>query len=138
MELFEFTKILFEDPESWKNIPSGEKRKHFFMCTRRFAIQHPMQAQALQHQKINPAGTIDFWQRFMHKIYRQRTPNWMYTRGIKKAKETKERKTNVSETTIKEFAKFNRIDVKSVQDALEFYPDPMLKEIKHWEKLIQQ
>jgi len=137
MELFEFTKILFERPGEWQDITPGEKRKQFFMCNRRFAIQFPMQANALQHLKINQAGVVDFWQQFMRKQY-NRTPGWMYTKGVKKAKEAKERKINISGKLIDEYVKKMRVDKKSIYDALEFYPDLMQKELQDFEKMINQ
>ena len=137
MELFEFTKIIFEKPGEWKAITPGEKRKQFFMVNRRFAIQFPMQANALQHLKINQAGVVDFWQHFMQRTY-NRTPGWMYTKGVKKAKLDKEKKNNVSEKLIDEYARRMKLDRKSIYDALEFYPDLMVKELKQFEKVINQ
>jgi len=137
MELFEFTKIIFEKPGEYQNITPGEKRKWFFLLQRRFAIQFPMQANALQHIKINQAGVVDFWQNFMQKRY-NRTPGWMYTKGIKKAKLDKEKKINVSGTLINEYAKRMKIDRNSVHDALEFYPNLMVFELKQFEKVINQ
>ena len=137
MELFEFTKIIFENPEEYEKITPGEKRKQYFMINRRFAIQFPMQANALQHLKINQAGVVDFWQQFMRKTYK-RTPGWMYTKGVKKAKQDKEKKINVSETLVNEYCRRMVLDKKSVYDALEFYPDLMLKELKQFEKIINQ
>jgi len=137
MELFEFTKILFEQPGEWQDVTPGEKRKQFFMCNRRFAIQFPMQANALQHLKINQSGVVDFWQQFMRKQY-QRTPGWMYTKGVKKAVEAKEKKINVSKAVINDYCKRLKVDRKSVYDALEFYPDLMVEELKNYEKMINQ
>ena len=137
MELFEFTKIIFERPGDYPAVTPGEKRKQFFMVNRRFAIQYPMQANALQHLKINQAGVVDFWQKFMRQ-YNGRTPNWMYTKGIKKAKATKETKLSVSVATINEYSKRMEIDRKSIYDAIEFYPTAMKKELKDFEKTIKQ
>lgn len=137
MELFEFTKIIFENPEEYAKITPGEKRKQYFMVNRRFAIQFPMQANALQHLKINQAGVVDFWQQFMRRTYK-RTPGWMYTKGVKKAKQDKEKKINVSETLVNEYCRRLVVDKKSVYDAIEFYPDLMLKELKEFDKMINQ
>jgi len=137
MQLFEFTKIIFESPSEYADITPGEKRKQYFMVNRRFAIQFPMQANALQHLKINQSAVVDFWQKFMRQTY-NRTPGWMYTKGIKKAKEVKERKTNISESLITEYARRMEMDRKSVVDALNFYPDLMQKELKQFEKVINQ
>jgi len=137
MKLFDFIKVLFNNPSEYSEIPPGEKRKQYFMCNRRFAIQFPMQANALQHLKINQAAVVDFWQRFMRKQYKY-TPKWLYTKGVKKAQKTKEKKLNVSDNLIKEYCKQYKIDKKSVVDALEFFPTKMIAELKEFEKLINQ
>jgi len=136
MELFDITKILFENPTKWKDITIGEKKKFFFIINRMFAIQFPMQANALQNTKINQVGVIDFWQDFMRKRY-QRTPNWMFTKGIAKNKEIKQKKTKVNEALINEYSKKMILDKKSILDALEFYPDLMTAELLKWEKSIE-
>jgi len=134
---FEITKIIFEHPENWENISNADKRKFYFVINRRFAIQYPMQANALQHIKINQAGAIDFWKNFLSKQY-NRTPSWMYIKGVKKAKVKKEAKTNISEKLIDEYAKYIQMDKKSVIDALNFFPDKIKKEIKLFEKIISK
>ena len=137
MELFELTKIIFENPGAYQSVTPGEKRKHFFMINRRFSIQFPMQANALQHLKISQAGVVDFWQQFMRKTY-QRTPGWMYTKGVKQSKEAKERKINVSDKLVDAYCSKMTVDKKSVYDALEFWPDLMQKDLKDFEKMINQ
>jgi len=137
MELFELTKIIFENPGAYQSVTPGEKRKHFFMINRRFSIQFPMQANALQNLNINQEGVIDFWQQFMRKQY-QRTPGWMYTKGVKQAKEAKERKVKVSEKLVNMYCRKMSLDSKAVYDALEFWPDLMEKELKEYEKMINQ
>ena len=135
MKLFEFTKIIFEKPEEWQEITTGDKKKWFFLLNRIFAIQFPLQANALQHLKINQSGVVDFWQKFMRQQY-NRTPNWMYTKGIKKTKQEKEKKINISEKIIDEYCKKMIIDKKSVYDALDFFQKKMIKELKQFEKII--
>jgi hypothetical protein len=138
MELFDFTRVIFEKPGEWTDITPGEKRKHFFMVNRRFAIQHPLQANALQHLKINQVAVMDFWQKYMRKTY-SHTPNWMYIKGSKKAKEVKEKKNNnISGALINQYASRMEIDKKAIYEALEYYPDIMQKEIKDFERMITQ
>lgn len=137
MELFDFINVIFKDPVQYSSITPGEKRKHYFMCNRRFAIQFPMQANALQHLKINQEAVIDFWQNFLRKQFKF-VPGWMYTKGVKKSKEAKEKKLSVSNELIKEYAKIYKIDKKSIIDALEFYPEDMIKELKEFEKILKQ
>lgn len=136
-ELFDITKIIFEKPSEWVTVTKGEKKKYFFAINRRFAIQFPMQANALQHLKISQSGVVDFWQGFMSQRYK-RTPSWMFTKGIKKSKAIKEKKTKVSESLIFEYSKKMQMDKKVIYDALEFYPDLMTKELKKFEKVINQ
>jgi len=137
MELFDFIKVIFTNPGEFSSTTPGEKRKHYFMCQRRFAINFPMQANALQHLKINQAAVIDFWQNFLRKQYKF-VPGWMYTKGVKKAQEVKEKKLTVSNELIKEYCKRFKVDSKSVRDALEFYPNDMIKELKEFEKILNQ
>ena len=136
-ELFDFIKTVFTNPEEYSSLTPGEKRKHYFLCQRRFAINFPMQANLLQHLKINQSAVMDFWQVFLRKQYKY-VPGWMYTKGVKKAQEVKEKKQNVSNEIIKEYCKRLQIDHKIVRDALEFYPDQMIDELKSFEKIINQ
>ena len=138
MELFEFLNVLFEKPEEWEQISNLEKKKYFFMITRRMSIQYPMQANALQHLRINPAATVNFWQYFIRVKQKYiKVPGWMYTKGVKKVQEIKE-KVSVSKVLIDEYARLNRIDRKSVEDALIYYNEDMIMELKTFEKIINQ
>lgn len=137
LSLFDISKIIFEKPGEWQDITPGEKRKNFFLLNRRFAIQFPMQANVLQHLKINQAAVMDFWQVFLRKYY-NKTPGWMYTKGVKKLEKEKENSTSVSSKLIEEYAKRMKIEKKSIYEALEHYPDLIKKELKNFEKLINQ
>lgn len=137
-EIFDFINIIFENPEKFKNLSNVEKKKNFFLFTRRMAIQYPMQANALQHVRINPVSTVNFWQYFIRiKQKYTKVPGWMYTKGVKKTQEVKE-KISVSKSIIEEYARINKIDRKSVEDALTFYPNEMKKELQDFEKMINQ
>lgn len=138
MELFDFIKIIFTNPQEYSSITPGEKRKHYFMLQRRFAINFPMQANVLQHLKINQAAVIDFWQKYLRETYKGYYPKWLYTKGIKKAQEVKEKKQNVSNELIKEYCKYMKIDSKTIKDALQFYENEMVNELKEFEKILKQ
>jgi hypothetical protein len=137
MELFDFIKVVFTDPVTYSSLTPGEKRKHYFMCQRRFAINFPMQANALQNLKINQAAVMDFWQIFLRKQYKF-VPGWMYTKGVKKAQAVKEKQIPISKEVIKEYCRYYKVDSKSVYDALEFYPGDMVKELKDFEAILKQ
>lgn len=136
MELFDLTKIMFEKPSEWESVNPSDKRKWYFLCQRRFAIQHPIQANALQKLKIEQSCVMDFWQRYLYNTYRGKTPHWMFISGAKKVKEKSEAKLNVSESSIDEYSRKMRVDKKSVLDAIHFYPDLMVAEIKAFLKSI--
>ena len=136
-ELFEFIKIIFTNPLEYSSISSGEKRKYFFILNRRFAIQYPLQANVLQHLKINQNAVIDFWQTFLRKKYTF-VPGWMYTKGVKKTQDIKEKKLTVSNELIREYCKYFKIDSKSVRDALEFFEKEMVTELKQFEIMLKQ
>ncbi len=134
MELFDLIKTIFEDPDGYKEASKIDKRKNFFMINRRFAIGHPMQANALNSLKINQEQAIDIWQRFMRKTY-NKTPFWLYIKGVKKAKEEKEKKINISSATIEEYARRHNYDRKTVLEALNLFPKEMIHELQTFEKI---
>jgi len=138
MELFDLTKIMFERPGEWQDVAASDKRKWFFLLSRRFAIQHPIQAAALQHIKIDQASVMDFWQKYLYKTYGGRTPHWMFVKGVKQAKEKKETKIKVSDTLVTAYAKKMEFDKKSIYDALEFFPDLIVTELKTFQKMLDQ
>ena len=88
---FEVSKIIFESPAQYRDLTKGDKRSNFFILQRRFAINFPIQAQLLQHIRINMESVIDWWQRFLRKQY-QKTPYWMYQQGVKRIKKKKRKK----------------------------------------------
>jgi len=142
MDLFGFIGMLFTDPEGYASVSKGEKKKHFFMCGRRFSIAFPMEANVLQHLKINQVAAVDYWQWFFRKKYGLRPgdslPGWTYTKGAKKAQEAKDKKLTVDGGTISEYCRRFGVDPKSVEDALEFFPEQMTKEIKEFENMLKQ
>lgn len=140
MELFPFINLIYTNPQEYSNITPGEKRKQFFMCQRRFAIQYPMQANALQHLKINQNAVVDFWQIFLRREnkFSNWMPKWLYTKGVKKSQEVKEKKQNVSNEIIREYCRIYKIDRKTIEDALEFYNAEMIAELKEFEKVFKQ
>ena len=62
----------------------------------------------------------------------------MYTKGIKKSQEAKEKKLNVSNDLIREYCRYFNVDRKSIIDALEFYPTDMIKELHDFQRTTEQ
>ena len=136
MEIFEITKVIFEQPNRWVEVSNLDKKRYFFILNRRFSIAHPLQAQALQHLKIDPVEVMDFWFRFLSKKY-DKTPFWMYIKGVKKQEEEKQKKISVSKEAMKEYMRLNRLDSKTMEAALEFGGEEFIKELKIFEKSIK-
>lgn len=134
-KLFDFMKILFERPELYKKLKKHDKSRHFFMCQRFMSISSPVQANYLQHIKINPSEVIDYWQQEMTRLY-SRIPSWMYVK-TKKKEGKKDKKSNLKETTIIEFAKKFGYEIRDVKKAIEFFGENMIKEIKQFEKAFE-
>lgn len=133
MQLFDLTKRLFGDIGGYDEVSKGDKKKNFFMVNRRLSIGHPMQAQVLNGLRIDPVAAVDIWRNFLARAYKK-TPYWMYTKGVKKAKEEKERKINIPMAVIEDYAKKNIYDLQTVKDALFMFPKEMEKELKAFEK----
>jgi hypothetical protein len=133
MSPFDIIRIMIEEPENYKNISGLDKRKNFFIITRRLSIQFPLQSHVLQHLKIDEVNVIDFWQTFLSNKYKK-VPYWMYTKGVKKVKESKEDK-EVSEKLIREYAIFIERDTGLVKKALEFFPEKMKKELQEFKNV---
>lgn len=138
MELFELTKAIFESPGIYADATKGDKRKNFFMIQRRMAINFPVQAQLLQHIRINMEATIDWWQRYIRSKKYPKTPFWMFIQGVKKNQEKEEKKTKISSETISEFCRFYQKDPKQIKDAIKFYPEEMQKEMNDFQKMIKE
>jgi len=129
MELFDLLNVIFKDPDEYANVSKLDKKRNFFMIQRRLAIGHPLQAHVLNNIKINPEQAVDIWQRFMFRQYKGKLPGWMFIKGVKKVKKNEEKKVNITNKDLIEFAKLNRYDIKSVRDAVKFFPKELKKEI---------
>ena len=134
MELFDILNCMFKDPELYKEVSKSDKKKNFFMINRRLSIGHPVQANLLNHIKISPEEAVDVWQRFLLKQYNKKLPGWMFLKGIKKVKEQEEKKINISNKSIVNFANINNYDLKSVKDLVKFFPIELKLEIDKLEK----
>ena len=137
MELFDIINAIFNSQTEYEKVTKTEKRKSFFMINRRFAIQFPLQANILQLNNITQEYVIDFWQWFMRQKYKS-TPHWIYTKGVKKTQQIKEKKDPISKDTILAYSKYMKIEERSIKEALEFFPEEMIKELKMFEKIIKQ
>lgn len=133
MNPFELIRLMIDAPRDWHRISNAVKSKNFFITQRRMAINFPLQANMLQGLRVVPHTVMDFWQDFLSKQYKK-IPGWMYAKGVKQNEKQKERKIKVSKETITRYCKLHNIERKTVDDALEFFPDEMENELKEFDK----
>jgi len=134
-KLFDFIWIVFNSPAQYKKLKAYEKARHFFMFSRFMAIQFPVQANALQHIKINPSEVIDYWQITLTRLY-NKVPSWMYIK-MKKAKAAKKKKF-VEEETVKKYCRSYSYNRRQIDTALKFFEVDMEQELQQFEKMIKQ
>ena len=135
-KLFDFITIMFSQPKVFDKLKPYEKARHFFMVNRFMSIQHPVQANYLQHLKVNPAEVISYWQATMTRLY-SRVPSWMYIKTSAAKKAAKKTKF-VEDATIQEYCERMSVSRRQVNEALEFFPEKMTAELMQFEKLRKQ
>ena len=84
MELFDILKAFFSD-KKWEDVSKVDKSRNFFMINRIMSITFPLQAQAFNNTKIDPAPVVDFWKTTLNRSYKT-TPGWFFTATTKKEK----------------------------------------------------
>lgn len=126
--LFELINALFTNKEYVNNITAETAKQSLFMVLRRVAIQHPLQANLFNDGKVNALDTIKFLSDYLYCGY---TPKWVYTSGATKSKADK---SVLSNEEIKLYKKHHSITNKDFDDAMRFFPDELINEIKEVSK----
>src|SRR3972149_8369660 len=90
MELFQFVKVLFENPSEYHKLRSYEKSKFFFMTQRFLSIHYPIQANQFNNIHIETDRVLDFWQKNLQGAWKGKVPYWIFTKT--KKSETKKSK----------------------------------------------
>ena len=135
-KLFDFITIMFTQPKVYDKLKPYEKARHFFMVNRFMSISYPVQANWLQHIKVNPSEVMDYWQVTMNRLY-TRVPSWMYIKT--KAAKAKAKKTKfVEDDTIKEYCRRLGYSRRQINETLDFFGDKFIDELKQFEKLRKQ
>lgn len=134
MELFDVIDCMFQNHSAWSEVTNYDKKKHYFMINRILSIKFPVQANTLQHLRINQVAVVDFWFYFISSQF-NRKPSWLYTKTSKK-KDTKKTKKVITEDMIKTFSARFGYEVKTVKAAIEYLGEDIIKEIKEFDKLL--
>lgn len=84
MELFDLLKSFFNQSK-WEEASSHDKAKNFFMVNRIMSISFPLQSNAFNNTKIDPASVVEFWRSTLNQKYKA-VPGWFFTSTNKKEK----------------------------------------------------
>lgn len=118
---------------NWDKISNQDKARNFFMINRICSIAYPLQADSLNHIKINPEKAIDFWKVFLTHKYKS-YPSWIWTTTIKKDKE--KFKNKYKEEVLDFIKEKNEISNREIRELIEFFPDKFQKYYKEVESLL--
>jgi hypothetical protein len=119
--------------KDWEKISDRDKARNFFMINRTCSVAYPLQANSFNHLKIQPEKVVDFWKVFV-TYHNKKTPQWVWTKTIKKEKEKEELKYK---DEILDFIKEKYIlSNREIKEMIEFFPDKFKTFYKEIESLL--
>jgi hypothetical protein len=134
MEIFDFIKILFENPKEYTKIKRYEKAKFYFITSRFMSIMYPIQANMFNVVGIDGPGVLDYWHENMSRLYKK-VPSWIYVKTAKKKKEEKLRMPSVEATKMY----LNNLDMslKDLKQAVKFFGEDALTPIRQLDEIFK-
>lgn len=133
-------KSMFIDINSFNDITNYTLKQNFFMLNRTFSIQYPEQAERFNKIGINMAEAIKCWCKFLHRKEGYGTiPQFVFEKGVKKAKEEANKKNNNNEETItqpqiEEYCKHYKLSLKDFKDMMTFFKEDTIADVKRFQK----
>lgn len=133
-------KYIFENIDDFNNLTNYTLRQNFFMINRTFSIKYPQQAEGFNVLGINMAEAVKSWCWYLHKKEGYGTvPKFVFTKGVKKAKEEANKNSSSNEETIpqrliEEYCKHYKLSLRDYKDMLEFFKEQTIEDIKNFEK----
>lgn len=116
---------LFMDPKYIYSLTAETARQNIFMVLRRLAIKYPIEANVFNDGKSNAFDVLKFWSDFLYNGVS--VPRWTYTSGAAKSKVSK---SDVTQDQIRLYKKHYGVTNKEFDDAMRFFPEEMITEIK--------
>ena len=114
-------KVIFNEKE-YQDVSYKDKKRHFFMINRRFAIKHPVQAVKLSMIRTNEIIALDTIHLFL-KRYKGKMPQWTWTKGSGGKKVNIDVKYTIESKNF--YIKENMISEKVFNQALDENPSEM-------------
>lgn len=121
--LFSLINALFVSKDYVYNITEETAKQNIFMVLRRLGIKYPIEANVFNDGKVNPIDVIHFWGDYLFCGY---IPDWVRT----SVKPKKINKNDITSADIKLYKTNNDITDKQFEDAMKFFPDELISEIK--------
>ena len=121
--LFDLINALFTSREYVYGITAETAKQNLFMVLRRLAIKYPVEANVFNDSKVNPLDVIRFWSDY---LYCGVAPKWIYTSVTSKKKS----KDDITSADIKLYKTHNDITDAQFDDAMRFFHDELINEIK--------
>lgn len=119
------TIALFMDPNYIYNLTAEAARQNIFMVLRRLAIKYPLEANVFNDGKVNQMDVLRFWSDFLYNGVS--VPRWVFLSGAVKSRKTKD---GITQDQIKLYKKHYGITNKDFEDAMRFFPDQVLDEVR--------
>jgi hypothetical protein len=132
-KLFDFVKIMFTNPATYKKIKQHNKKRHHFMINRFMSIKYPSNAQLFNVNGISGANVVDSWSMVAARF--KSVPGWFYTK-TKKAKKTVADKYNPSERAVEIYMDKNEIGTREFGELLKFAKEDLYADLKKIEQQI--
>lgn len=129
---------MFTNKEKFDKLTNVILDKNFFIINRACAIKYPLQAALFNKTQINTSSVIKSWRNFLTtKEGFGRVPYFIYTKGAKKATESKIKKTdNIDKETIKKYCKRYHISLRDYDNLKSFFNDELIEDVNRYSKLI--
>jgi hypothetical protein len=132
-KLFDFVKIMFTKRDQFDKIKNHNKKRHYFMINRFFAIKFPGNANMFNINGINGAAVVESWSLVAMRF--KSVPSWWYTK-TKKANTTAKDKYTPSEQAVQIYMQKNEIGSREFKELEHFAKDSLYADLKKIESQV--
>jgi len=135
-KLFDFIKIMFTKHSQYNTIKQHNKKRHFFMINRFFAIKYPENANAFNINGIEGSYVVDAWSLLAKRF--TRVPGWIYTKTKKSAKAATSKNEYIPiDKAVEVYMSKYEIGQREFKEMQKFAPTALNAELQAIEKSIQ-
>lgn len=135
-KLFDFIKIMFTKHSQYTKIKQHNKKRHFFMINRFFAIKYPENAQAFNINGIDGSYAVDAWSLLARRF--TTVPGWIYTKTKKSPKATASKNEYIpTDRAVEVYMTKYEIGQREFKEMQKFAPRELNAELQAIEKSIQ-